>query len=340
MGREKKMHNLRPVVRVKKIKLMVITGKTLVSGIMLTTLFITLAARSQFAQPRNAVSPKFRSIIVRTEPESTIWIDNVRYGTTDKDGKLEITTFAAGAHTLRARADGFREKTQALTAVQYGEVKIALVKTTDQAELTFQEAERLAIRDREKAVDAYNRAIKLRPNYPEAYLALARVLLDSGDLDGAEKAISSAKKLRPLYPEATAVMGRIHVGGADEAKAVAIFKRAITEGGGFQPEAYAGLGILYKEKAEGFGSSDDYEQETANYTEAAKYLRSAIKQLAGAPDAIAIYQLLGLISERQKKYAEAIAIYEEFLRIFPNTPEATAVRSFIVQIKKELEPHD
>ena len=48
-----------------------------------------------------------------------------------------------------------------------------------------------------------------------------------------------------------------------------------------------------------------------------------------------IYQLLGLVYERQKKYAEAIATYEEFLSIFPNSVEATAVRSFIVQLKKE-----
>ena len=49
-----------------------------------------------------------------------------------------------------------------------------------------------------------------------------------------------------------------------------------------------------------------------------------------------IYQLLGLIYERQKKYAEAITTYEEFLRIFPNSVEATAVRSFIVQLKKGM----
>jgi regulator of sirC expression with transglutaminase-like and TPR domain len=48
-----------------------------------------------------------------------------------------------------------------------------------------------------------------------------------------------------------------------------------------------------------------------------------------------VYQLLGLIFERQKKYDEAIGLYEEFLRLFPDKPEVTAIRSFIEQIKKQ-----
>jgi tetratricopeptide (TPR) repeat protein len=209
-----------------------------------------------------------------------------------------------------------------------------LVKTTDEAELAFQEAERLTSSDRDKAAEAYNRAIKLKPT-AEAYVALARVLADSGDTEGAERAVTAAKKLRPVYPEATAVLGRVYKDGGEEAKAIAAFRRAITEGKGVQPEAYAGLGLLYKEKAEGFGASGDFENEAVNYAESAKDLKMAVKQLGGAPDAIVIYQLLGLIYERQKQYKDAIATYEDFLRIFPDTTEASAVRSFIVQLKKE-----
>jgi len=164
------------------------------------------------------------------------------------------------------------------------------------------------------------------------------VLADSGDLEAAEKAVNSARKLRPGYAEASAVLGRIYrESGEDESKAVAAFKRAITEGKGFQPEANAGLGLLYKEKAEGFGGSGNFENEAAAYAESAKYLKAAVKQLSGAPDAIVIYQLLGLTYERQKKYADAIATYEDFLRIFPDVTESSAVRSFIVQLKKDLE---
>lgn len=289
-----------------------------------------------FAIAAQGQATQFRSINISTEPNAVVWIDGVRFGKTDASGSLAIKTVSTGAHSLRVRADGFKEKTQPLTAAQKGNITVALVKTTDEAELAFQEAERLTAVDREKAEAAYRKAISLRPAYPEAYLALARILADMGDVEEAEKAIAQARKLRPGYAEASAVLGRTHKDGGEETKAIAAFKRAITEGRGFQPEAYAGLGLLYKEKAEGFGSSGDFEKENMAFTEAAKNLKASVKQLSGAPDAVVIYQLLGLIYERQKRWIDAIATYEEFLRIFPDTVEATAVRSFVVQIKKEM----
>jgi tetratricopeptide (TPR) repeat protein len=277
----------------------------------------------------------FRTINVVSEPGAIVWLDDVRYGKTDRDGKFEIRTVSTGNHILRLRADGFKQKTQPVGSAVRGEVRVPLVKTTDEAELSYQEAERLTDVDREKSADAYRKAIKLRPNYPEAQLGLARVLMEAQDLDGAKTAVAAARRLRPGYAEASAVEGRIHKEYGDDDKAAAAFKRSIMEAKGFQPEAYTGLGLLYKDKAEGFGGSGDFANEAVAYDEAAKNLKTALKQLSGAPDAIVLYQLLGLVYERQKKNSEAIALYEEFLRLFPNVPEATSVRSFIVQLKKD-----
>ncbi len=292
----------------------------------------TVSAQIPVTPPPQAT----RAITVITEPNAIVWLDDLRRGTTDESGKLIIKPVTAGAHKLRVRADGFKEASQNFTDVQKGDVKIALVKTTDQAELTFQEAERLSLTDREKAIAAYRKAISLRPKYAEANLALARILSAGGDNEGALKAIAAAKKARLNYAEAFAVEGRIYISEGDEEKAIAAFKRAITAGKGFQPEAQTGLGLLYKEKAEEFGSTGDFESEKANYMLAVGYFRKAISQLAGAPDAITIYQLLGLAFEKMKKFDEAIAVYEEFLRVFPDSNEATAVNSFILQLKKQM----
>ena len=154
--------------------------------------------------------------------------------------------------------------------------------------------------------------------------------------EGALTAIKEARKARPAYAEASAVEGRIYVSEEDEEKAIAAFKRSITEGKGIQPEAQTGLGLLYKGKAEAAASESDFEAETANYLLATNYFKKAIAQLGGAPDAITIYQFLGLAYEKMKKPKEAIAVYEEFLRVFPDSNEATAVQSFIVQLKKEM----
>jgi tetratricopeptide (TPR) repeat protein len=277
---------------------------------------------------------QFRAIKIQSEPKAVVWLDDVRYGATDDAGILEIKTVPAGRHSLRVRAAGFKEVTLPITPVQRGVIKVALVKTTDEAELAFQEGERLASADREKSAEAYRKAVQARPNYPQAYLALARVLMEAGDLEEAKKAIASARRLRPGYAEASAVEGRIHKENGEEDKAIASFRRSIAEGKGFQPEAHTGLGLLYKEKAQVAAGSGDFAAETENYAEAAKNLKTAIKQLAGAPDSSVIYQLLGLVYENQKKYNEAIALYEEFLSIFPDSADATAVRSFIVQLKK------
>ena len=221
---------------------------------IIAILFTAAIFNSVSAQVK--IAPKaaqIRSITVATQPDASVWLDGVLFGKADRTGNLGIKSVTAGVHTLRVRADGFKEKLQPVAATQKGEIKVALVKTTDEAELAFQEAERLTTTDRAKAVIAYQRAIKLRPNYPESFLSLARTQAELGDLDNAQKSINSARKLRPGYAEASAVEGRILKEKGEEDKAIASFKRAVTEGKGFQPEALTGLGLLYKERAEGFG---------------------------------------------------------------------------------------
>ena len=277
-----------------------------------------------------------RTITIMTEPNAAVWIGDARFGTTDTDGKLTLNITFAGTRKIRVRADGFKEATLNLLPVQKGSIKVALTKTTDEAELAFQQAEKLASSDREKAIEIYKKAISLRPKYAEAYLGLARVLSDTEDTEAALKAIKEARKIRPAWAEASAVEGRIYKANGDEEMAIAAFKKAIAEGKGFQAEALTGLGLLYREKAETFSSSGDFESEKEYYLLAATELKKAVTQIAGSSDAITIYQLLGDCYERAKMYQEAIAVYEEFLRIYPDSNEAVTVRSFITQIRKQM----
>ena len=274
-----------------------------------------------------------RPAVISTEPNASIWLNGVAYGKTDASGKLEIKSVPAGVQKIKIRADGFKETSKPLAA---GNNQIALAKTADEVELAFQEAERYALLDRTKAAEAYRKVIRLRPTHADAAIGLARILSDAGDFEGANTAIRSAVKTAPRNAEAAAVDGRIQKLSGDEIRAIAAFRRAITLGGGFQPEAYTGLAMLYQERAEAAGAEGDLAGEERNYAEAAKNFAVAVKQLGTGTDAPTIYQLLGLVYEKQKKYKEAIALYESFLRFFPNSPEATAVESFIVQLKKQM----
>ncbi len=291
------------------------------------------------AQKRKTVSPpanQTKTLTITTEPNTSVWLDDVLRGTTDESGKLVVKNVSTGKHILRVRADGFKEVSQNLLPAQKGDVKIVLVKTTDEAELAFQQAEKIVATSKQTAKELYGKAISLRPKFAEAHLGLARVLLADSDAEGALEAVKNARKARPNYAEASAIEGRIYNLNEEEEKALASYKRAIAEGKGFQPEAYTGLALFYKEKAEAAGAAGDFENERVYYAQSVKYFPSAIRQLSGAPDAIIVYQLFGLVYEKMKKYKDAIAVYEEFLRVFPDISEASVVRSFIVQLKKQM----
>jgi len=275
-----------------------------------------------------------RSVTVVTEPDARVWISGVLYGTTDKTGRLTIKTVPPGRRTIRVFAPGFADFSKPLLPSQRGEITVPLTETRDEAELAYQEGERQSTLDRAKAEASYRRAITASPKLVRAHVGLLRTLAEGRSYDKALEALMTLRKISPRNAEASAIEGRIRKDLGDEAKAIAAFKRSIAEGGGFQPEAYAGLGLLYKDRAEGL--ADEEQQQTTAYNEATKNLMIAVKQLSGAPDAAVIYQLIGMIYEEQKRYKEAIALYEDFLKVFPDSPEAEAVRSFIVQIKKEI----
>ena len=296
--------------------------------------FLNAAAMCVFIVSTSISQAKPTLLTVTTEPDATVFIDDIRFGRADSSGKLAVRDLGGSRHIVRVRADGFKETTKTITSAS-GDVNVPLVKTTDPAEIAFQEAEKLLARDRSAAADAYRKAIKLKPNYTAAYIGLARALSDSGDSDGALKALRDLKRVAPANAEASAVEGRIYKENGDDVKAIAAFKRSIVQGHGFQPEAYTGLGLVYKEKAEAAGAAGNFDDESTIYAEAAKNLTIALKQLSGAPDASVLYQLLGLVYEKQKKFDDAIRVYNEFLNRFPESDEVPTVKSFIEQIKKQ-----
>ncbi|MFN3330203.1 MAG: tetratricopeptide repeat protein, partial [Pyrinomonadaceae bacterium] len=277
------------------------------------------------------------SVTISTQPRARIWVNGVFWGTTDEKGEITLKNLPSGVKRLRVRAVGFKEANLPLRITGKRVLKIELVKTENEAELAFQRAEEIVSSDRQKAIELYRQAINLNQNYAEAYVGLARALSDSGDTEEALEAISKARRIRPVYPEASAVEGRIYKSEGNEQKAISAFQRAIREGRGFQPEAHTGLGLLYQEKAEGFASEGDFEQERKTYDLAAYHLKKAIEQLAGAPEAVVVYQILGALYEKQERYIQAIRLYEEFLRKFPDSDEPEAIESFITQIKRRLQ---
>jgi tetratricopeptide (TPR) repeat protein len=284
-------------------------------------LALFLFASAGFAQSTAASAT--RTLTITTEPKAIVWIDEIRRGMTDDSGKLTIKNVSPGRHSLRIRADGFKESTGSILPGKRS-ATVKLVRTTDAAELAFQEAEtaREQAKDdesRQRAAEAYRRAIKLRPAFPAARVGLARVLLDLNEYKAALAEIEAARRTRPVYPEASAVEGRINREAAFDEEAIKSFRRSIREARGFQPEAHVGLARVLEEKGQ--------------YHEAVAEYQKALNQLMDSEPVI--YQLLGAAYERQQKYKEAITAYEKYLTLAPNGSLAPAVRSIIEQLKRD-----
>jgi tetratricopeptide (TPR) repeat protein len=291
--------------------------------IYLIALLLIQSGQAVAAQPRVATGPT-RTLTIVSEPAAIVWLDEIRRGNTDNTGKLSLADVSAGPHNLRVRANGFKETTMPLTAAARGEIKVRLLRTTDPAELTFQQAEsaRETARGEEarrKAVDLYRQTLKARAAFPAAHIGLARVLLDLNDTDGALAAIDAARRYRASYPEASAVEGRVYRETGQTDEAIGSFNRAIRESRGFQPEAHVGLGRLYEERGQ--------------YELAAREFQIAVNQLADTEPII--YEMLGSAYEKSGNPAEAIAAYEKYLRLAPNGSLAPAVQSIVEQLKSQ-----
>ena len=302
-----------PAHRLKVLALVVLAVNSLCS------------ANQIFSQSRNnkAALPSSSSLVVTTEPNAIVWIDEIRRGVTDATGRIELKT-SAGRHTLRIRAMGFKEATVPFVAGRRS-MPVKLLRTTDQAELAFQQAEdaREKARDdeaRQKAAELYRSAIKLKPANAAAHVGLARVLLDLNQYEPALAEIDAARRARPIYPEASAVEGRINREAAFTDEAIKSFRRSIREAArGLQPEAHVGLARVFEDKGQ--------------YDEAIVEFRKAIDQLSDSEPVI--YQLLGAAYEKQQKFKEAVAAYEKYLALAPNGSLAPAIRSIIDQLRRD-----
>lgn len=280
--------------------------------ILLAALLCVAAAQTIRAQ----------ALTITTEPNAIVWIDDIRRGTTDASGKLALTKVSTGRHSVRVRANGFKETTSALLPGRRA-LAVKLVTTTDEAELLFQQAEtaRETARDdvtRQKAVDLYRQTLKLRPAFPAAHVGLARLLMDLNEFKEAHAEIDAARRLRP-NAEASAVEGRIFREEAFSNEAIRSFRRAIREGGGVQPEAYVGIARVLEDKGQ--------------FAEAIVEYRKALAQLSDSEPVI--YQMIGAAYEKLEKPKDAVTAYEKYLQLAPNGSYAAAIRSILEQLKRE-----
>ena len=95
------------------------------------------------------------------------------------------------------------------------------------ADQWIQRAMQLEDHDPVAAIDAYRRALRLRPDYTEAWINLGRLFAESGDADAAQDCFRSAIELDPADATAFYNLGVIAQDAGKEADAIALYRRAL-----------------------------------------------------------------------------------------------------------------
>jgi spermidine synthase len=130
----------------------------------------------------------------------------------------------------------------------------------------------------EEAESLLRRAVEARPQFLQAHVELAQVLVESGDLAGAGAAMDRVLELDSRAPEAWAMRGRIRAQQGDRAGAESDLRRA-TDQGAALPWAELLLGRILLEKGEG--------------EEGRAHLREAVRLAPDSPAGREAQELLG-----------------------------------------------
>lgn len=267
------------------------------------------------------------TVTIEALPGTVVYLNDVRRGVTDAQGRLILSSVEPGRYRVRATKVGRRDFHTRLVVRPGASLRLRAVQPilTDKAELSRQRADDLRERKaHEAAVAEYTKALMARGGpFPRARVGLARSLLA---LERYEEALGEVRRAlresKGQSVEARIVLGNILRAEGLYEDAVAEYRRALRQAGDFSPEAHTGLALALDEMGE--------------HAEAIRHLRIAIRQNADTEPLL--YYLLGTMLQTDGKTADAIAAYEKYLELAPQSEIAPAIRSIVQQLRKELKP--
>ena len=109
------------------------------------------------------------------------------------------------------------------------------------------------------AINNYKKALKINPDYPDAYNNMGNALKDKGDLEAAIESYKQALKIKPDYAQAYNNMGIALKGKGDLEAAIESYKQALKIKPNYA-EAYNNMGIALKDKGDLEAAIESYKQ--------------------------------------------------------------------------------
>ncbi len=155
-------------------------------------------------------------------------------------------------------------------------------------------------REYDRAIQDYNEAIRLSPNYAYTYRNRGLAYNNKGDYDRAIQDFNDVIRLNPTYASAYYCRGNAYIGKEDFDRAIQDFNEAIRLNPTYA-SAYDGRGNAYDGK-------DDYDRAIRDYNEAIRL----------NPNDAHTYNNRGLAYNNKGDYDRAIQDYNEAIRLNPN----------------------
>ena len=159
-------------------------------------------------------------------------------------------------------------------------IREAVKEMLSQAELAFQHGNMLImIRQMDKAIECYSRAVRLNPNYAAAYSNRARAYRRKRDYGRAIEDFNKAINLNPNYAEAYCGRGVVYSNKRNYDRAIGDHTKAIALKHSYV-NAYLNRGVAYRDKADYVCAIKDFTKANElDYDDARPYLNRGLARL-------------------------------------------------------------
>jgi len=166
--------------------------------------------------------------------------------------------------------------------------------------LNIQGASNAGLGKFDAAIEAYNKALAIKPDYADAYYNMGNALQEQGKLEEAIEAYNKVLAIKPKYADACYNMGNALKEQGKLEGAIEAYNKSLA----IKPdnaEAYSNMGVTLQEQGKLEEAMEAYN-----------------KALAIKPDYAEAYNNMGVTLQEQGKLEEAIEAYGKALAIKPN----------------------
>jgi lipopolysaccharide biosynthesis regulator YciM len=244
-------------------------------------------------------------------------------GYRDAQQTVDMQTQSRGLVFLQLARDASTTTTTNVTGTVDAKVPAAAQKEFDKgvSALTEGGKEKIGV-----AIRCFEKAVSLYPKFVEARLKLGTAYMDLGEWDKAERALLSTIEIDAAAYNAFFALGEIYLRQDKLADA----EKILLKGLAIQEHSYLGhlnLARVYWQKARGIKDLADAKPVLEKSYEQVKQALNLKPDLAGAR------LLKGNLLLRVSRTSDAVAEFNEYLRLEPNGPFADETRALLSKIR-------